>query len=448
METKTSYEKPASGEAEYGRNRRLFTPLAVLLAGAALGVGGAWIYFSAAGHPGKEITPAASPLATVTEKQGGEAEKEGGREGDREGDKDGGDAGAGKITLSAEAIKRGGIETAEVSTQSFHQMLAVTGRLAINEDTAVRIGSIVEGRVTKIAATVGDQVSAGQTVVLIHSHEVAEGRRDYARAGALVAQAEKSLALATQEQERARRLYELQAVSQKEMQQAALPVTTATAELKTARAELHRAEEFLHHLGVQPDGPDEAIIRAPVSGTVIKREVSVGTVVTPATDLLLVANLSTLWLIAEVPEKNAQYVRPGQAVFARFQSMGDAVIRGRVTRIENTLNPETRTIRVRCEMPNSRGALRPEMYATVELAGAAGDQALAVPREAVLEMGDERVVFVAAGENTFEKRRVETGRQQGNQTEVLRGLRAGERIVARGGFLLKTQMLKSTLEEE
>ena len=355
---------------------------------------------------------------------------------------------ANQVRLSPEAIERGRIEIGPVSTQAFRQTLEATGRLALNEDAAARVGTIVTGRVTRVLATVGDFVKKGQALIYIHSHELLDARANAAKAQAAVTEREKALAYAKAELDRADRLLAAKAVSKREQAQAAANVTAATAELEQARAELARASEWLEHLTVPHDSHEDIVIYAPISGVVLKRNVTLGTVVNEASDLMSIANLETLWAIAEAPQQQAASARVGQQVEIKVSTFGDRRFTGRVVYIGETLNPETRTAQVRCMVHNARGDLKPEMYATISIASEKEENVLAAPGEAVIEMQGERVVFVALGEGLFEKRPVQTGRQQNAMIEVTGGLRPGERVVTRGGFFVKSEFLKSTLSEE
>ncbi len=353
-----------------------------------------------------------------------------------------------QVELSAEALSRAGIETQEVGVQSLTQRLSATGRIVINEDTAARVGSPTEGRVRRVLVTVGDRVRAGQPLVYVHSHELLQAQADYAKARTAVTRAEKALAYANVELERANRLLEAKAISLREQMQAAAEVNAATAELEQAKAELRRAEEYLEHLGADPDGADTAVIRAPIAGVVLKRHISIGTVVNPADELMVIADLSTLWVIAEVPEPQAAFVRPGQGVEITVAAFAERRFPGRVVYLGESLSPETRTVQVRCLIQNPRGQLRPEMYATVQINTGQKQPVLAVPRDAVHEMQGERVVFMALGRGKFEKRVVQIGREQDNWIEIINGLEAGQRIVTRGGFLIKSEFLKGMMKEE
>ncbi|HEY6402366.1 MAG TPA: efflux RND transporter periplasmic adaptor subunit [Blastocatellia bacterium] len=357
-------------------------------------------------------------------------------------------AGTNQARLSPEAVERGQIEIGAASNDTFRQTLQLPGRLALNEDTAARVGTIVTGRVTRVLATVGDYVRKGQALVYIHSHELLDARANAAKAQAKVTEREKAMAYARAELGRADRLLASKAISRREQAHAAANVTAATAELEQARAEASRASEWLEHLSVPHDSHDDIVIYAPITGVVLKREVTLGTVVNEASDLMTITNLDTLWAIAEAPQQQAASVRAGQQVEIKVSTFGDRLFTGRVVHIGETLNPETRTAQVRCLVQNPRGELRPEMYATIDIASETGRQVLAAPSEAVIEMQGERVVFVALEPGLFEKRPVQTGREQNGMIEITGGLKPDDRIVTRGGFFIKSEFLKSTLSEE
>lgn len=353
-----------------------------------------------------------------------------------------------RVQLSAEAIKRGQIETAEATTQTMALTLEAPGRLAYNEDATVRVGTIVGGRVRRVLAMVGDHVKKDQALVYLHSHELLDARAAEAKARISVTEKEKALAYAKAEAERAERLLEAKALSKREHAHAQANVTAAQAELEHAKAELERAAEFLEHLSVPHDSHDDVVINSPISGIVTERNMSVGTVVTEATDLMKVADLSSLWAIAEVPERQAAALRTGQHVTAKIAAFPESSFTGRVILIGTQLNPQTRTVQVRCLINNARGQLRPEMSALIQLDTGTPQAGLALPSAAVQEINGERVVFIAHDGGSFEKVTVQTGREQNGLVEITSGLQTGQRVVTRGAFFIKTEFLKGSLAEE
>jgi cobalt-zinc-cadmium efflux system membrane fusion protein len=358
------------------------------------------------------------------------------------------EAASDRVELSPAALARANLGIEEARLQSLPLPLEANGRIVINEDASARVGSPTEGRVARVMVTVGDRVRAGQPLVYVHSHELVQAQADYAKAQAAVTRTAKNLAYAQAELERASRLLEAKAISARERMRAEADVGTASSELDQARAEMRRTEEYLSHLGVKPGGADDVVIRSPISGVVLKRNVTIGTVVNPAEDLMVVANLNTLWAVAEVPERQASAVRAGQPVQLTVAAFADARFPGRVVYLGESLDPATRTVQVRCLIQNPRQQLRPEMYAAIRIDAGRTQPVLAVPRNAVQEVKGERVVFLAVGEGAFEKRVVQTGREQSEWIEITSGIEAGQRVVARGSFFIKSAFLKGAMEEE
>ena len=335
-----------------------------------------------------------------------------------------------------------------MTTQSFTQTIEAPGRLAFNEDAAARVGTIVSGRVTKVFATVGDAVSKGQPLVYLHSHELVDARAAAAKAAVIVADKQRALTFAKAEAERTERLLAAKAIAQREVAQAQAQVKAVEAELAHAQAEKERADEFLEHLSVPHDSHDDIVISSPISGYVVKRDVSVGTVVNEASDLIQIADTSTLWAIAAVPESQAATLRTGQRISLKLPAFPTARFSGKVVYLGNELDPATRTVQVRCLIRNPNRRLRPEMTATIVLDAGGAQSIVAVPRDAVQELDGAQVVFLAHGNGVFEKLAVKSGREQNGQIEIISGLASGQRVVTRGAFFIKTEFQKASLADE
>jgi len=353
-----------------------------------------------------------------------------------------------RVRLAPDALKLAKIEYAPVERHQFEQTLDVTGRLALNEDTASRVGTLVTGRVTRVLATVGDRVKKGQPLVYIHSHELLVARSDEAKARAAVTEKEKALTYAEAERDRAARLLEAKAVSSREFARASADVIAAESELQQARAEHERAAEWLEHLTVPHDSHDDVVIVAPSPGVVLKRLVTVGTVIAENTDVMWIGNLETLWALAEVPESQAAFIRIGAPVEIRVPAFEDSIFGGTIVHIGEMLEPETRTVQVRCLVRNHNGVLRPEMYSRISLAGTTRDNVIAVPSSAISEIQGEKVVFLALEDGQFEKVVVRTGREKDGKVEITSGLSEGRRVVTGGTFFIKSEFLRSSMADE
>jgi RND family efflux transporter MFP subunit len=242
----------------------------------------------------------------------------------------------------------------------------------------------------------------------------------------------------------------MKALSLNELEKARGVFNAATQDAARAEAELERAIGQREHLGL-PDNPDDdqpVTIRAPAPGIVIKREITPGASVNPGDNLFFISDLSSVWVIAQAQEKNLASLKTGAPARIKVAAYDDETFTGRIARIGETLNPDTRTVEVRCVVDNRFGKLKPEMFATIGLAVGEKHDVLMVKQTALHVMDEQTVVFVALGDNRFEKRTIKTGRRQGDMVEVLEGLSRGEQVVTEGGFQLKSEFSKEQLAEK
>ena len=230
------------------------------------------------------------------------------------------------------------------------------------------------------------------------------------------------------------------------------------AEIEVNRTRLH-LEEFL---GIPAEGseegehdpkvemhPEDLIpVRAPATGTVLTRLITPGAVVQASGDMYVICDLSTIWVIAAVNEEFLSKVHPGMWARVKVQAYPDHAFTGKVTKIDEKLDPETRTVQVRVEVDNRRGLLKPEMYASVELDAGGSEQGLYVPQVAVQDVNGQATVFVEKAAGHFEPRPVELGGSLEGLVRIRGGLKSGERVAGEGSFILKSQLLKSSLSEE
>jgi multidrug efflux pump subunit AcrA (membrane-fusion protein) len=371
-----------------------------------------------------------------------------------------------QILLDPEAFELAGIELVETQVASLPEILKVAGRVGLNENRVARVGSVVSGRISEVYANVGDKVREGQRLAQIQSHEVDDARAQYAKGKADLERAQSELEYATQVRDRASRLLDLKAGSLEELQRAETEVHRAEMDILVSRAEMGRWEELLEHMGVSVEGALEEYgrsgeahsapfdeleripVNSPLTGTVLERLITPGTVVSTSDDLFILGDLSTLWVHAEVPESYLNSLRRGQTAIVRVEAYPDIDFPARLTYIGDVLNPATRTVQVRCETNNPGEKLRSEMYATVTFELGLGEESVVVPQEAIQDIDGEKVLFVQTGKNQFEPRNVTTGFSWNDQIAISEGLQPSEKVVTRGSFLLKSEMLKSRMQEE
>lgn len=367
----------------------------------------------------------------------------------------------GEVRLSAELQKTAGIQLAEVEKRNVPLTVSAIGRLVADEEKTHKAGAVTDGRVVKVYVNVGDRVQKGQVLARLHSHDIHESRSEYQKAKVELNRLQTQRLFAERGRDRIRRLFALKAASQEQLDNAENEVKNVAAGIDAAQLELRRTrqhlEEFLEVSADEPAGhkdgefdhdDDMFPVRAPSSGVVISRNVSSGSVAKPGDDLFVISDLSSIWMLAAVPEENMGRIHPGMAAQVSVRAFEDRPFAGRLTRIGDQLDAATRTVQARIVLANPRGELKPEMYATAELAAGGAGQALYVPRESLQELNGHTVVFVASGEGKFQARAVETGAKAGAAIAIRSGLAAGDRVVARGAFVLKSEMMKSTLSEE
>ena len=351
------------------------------------------------------------------------------------------------VAMTADAMRDAGVAIVAAREAERADSLAANAVLALNEQRTARVGSMVEGNVVGTFKDVGDRVRAGDVLAHLHSQVIHDSWADYRKAVAERRRAETEVAFATDAAERAARLLADKAISSQEHQRALANRVSADEQLDIAKTEVRRAEEALEHLGItnseDPTGEsgEEIPVRAPFAGVVLERTVTTGTAVTPGTALFVVSDLSTLWALAEVHETMLARVAPNRPVHVRVSAYPDESFPGRVTFVGDTVNPKTRRIVVRCELPNPDGRLKPEMYSTVVLDTGQPRRVVVVPSASVQEMSGRTVVFVEEAAGRFRAREVTTGVDQDGAIEIRSGLRPGERIASAGSFLLKSAML-------
>lgn len=324
-------------------------------------------------------------------------------------------------------------------------VLRVAGRIDFDELRVARIGATVTGRVTELHAALGDTVHPGDTLATLHSTELGNAQLAYLKAKA---QAE----LMARGVERARLLLSADVIGAAELQK-------RESELSVALAEQRAAADQLRVLGFTPKAMEQAMqqagasggitsvssVVATISGTVVERKVAKGQVVQPADALYTVADLSRVWVVAQVPETEIANVRRGQTVDIEVPALGKATVTGQLIHVGEILNPETRTVTVRTEIDNTDRRLKPAMLATM-LIMAQPTERLVVPATAVVREENADHVFVEAGEGNFRLTRVTLGPVQEGRRAVLSGLNEGARIVADGAFHLNNERKRKELE--
>jgi cobalt-zinc-cadmium efflux system membrane fusion protein len=361
----------------------------------------------------------------------------------------------GTVSLGDAARSQAGIATEPVKRIERWDRVEAPGVIALDEKRTARLGSLVEGIVIKAHAEVGDRVRRGQVLAELHSHVVHDAWAEYRKAVAERRRWQTEQTFAQQNEERARRLFADKAISQQEVRRAEADRVAADEHLDMARTEVRRAEEALEHYGVtnaeDPSGESGEFIpvRSPLEGVVLEKSLTQGTAVTVGTPLFVVANLAELWAVAEIDETELPLVKAGRPTELRVAAYPGEVFPGLITFVADVVNPKTRRVTVRCQVPNPEARLKPEMYATILLSAGEPRETLAVPGSAIQEIEGKPLVFVRTGAYDFERRDVTLGLEAEGWVEVRSGVKEGEAVATTGSFLLKSELLEDAapLEE-
>ena len=353
------------------------------------------------------------------------------------------------VTLSPEAFTAAGIQVLPVEARTVAPEIHVTGTLAYDERKMARCTARVGGRVTRIVADYGARVSPGDALAWVDSPELGKAESALVRAVGVARVAKKEV-------ERAKLLVQGMAISQAELLRreadAEAAETEALAAANTLRLFGLRDQE-IEALTTGEAGPTSIYpVRSPIAGKVTERKVSTGKVVTPEEDLFVVADLSTVWLLLQIFEKDLPSVRPGAEVSIVGEIQTRERCTGTIDYVGDVLDPHSRTAAARALVDNRHGLLRPGQFLQARVSpkadGDGGRAVPAVPASSLTELDGRTVTFVESGERSFEVRPVRTGRGAEEWVEVVEGLRPGERVAVEGVFTLKSEFLKAGFEEE
>jgi multidrug efflux pump subunit AcrA (membrane-fusion protein) len=362
-----------------------------------------------------------------------------------------------EIVLSPADQAAGLIETQAAALSAEPQMLRVSGRIALADNRTWRVGVRTDGLVMIVNAGLGDYVQKGQILARYHADEVREARAQYRTAVADLTRLEAASSQAQRKYDRAQKLLSLKAGSVQQVEEARQETVSAQSALKGGQIALDRIKDQLEDdLRVPADPPpgtpaeiaDDVPILAPASGYIIEKFVTPGKTVQPSTDTFLIGDLSQVWMLASVRQEQLAELRVGQSATVNLQGTTGQSFTGKITNLGQELDPATRAMQVRIVLNNPGNRLRPEMLATAEIPVGERKPAMIVPSDAIQQIDGQDVVFVRTAADRFTVRPVHTGETAGGKTPVLDGLKAGEQIVVRGSFTLKSQLLKSTMESE
>ena len=346
------------------------------------------------------------------------------------------------VTMPVEVQRKNGVTVAVAKKVRLGGVISATGKLEANADRIAHVSPRIPGKIVAVETSLGDNVASGQVMAVIDSVELGEALNRYHQSRTRLVLVEKNM-------ERIKTLVEKKIAARKDIHQ-------AETDYQTTLTELHTDEERLLLYGLAPadlEGVNHKKpllpVRSPIAGVVTEKHAIVGELADPSKSLYTVADLSTVWVLVDINEKDLAKVRPGQSAVVTVGAYPELKFRGRITYIADLVDETTRTVKARVEVQNPGRKLKPVMFATVELTLTAdGPPVLAVPAEAVQELEGKKVLFVTEDGKEFLPRAIQLDLASGGMVEVTGGLAEGQRYAVKGTFLLKAELMKGELGEE
>lgn len=353
--------------------------------------------------------------------------------------------------MSIEAQHHVGLQVAQVAETVLKEYLQVTGTVQPIDSRIGHVRPLAKGRLQEVMAKVGDRVTKGQPLARFDNIEAGELAAQYETAQADLTKLRVQQATAKRQAERSRRLSEIGAVPQKETDAAASEEQAMDAGIAGQQSVIGGISARLKRFGLTYStlrDSTETIIASPFAGVIIKASAAPGEVVAEDTDLFQIADLTSVWVQAEVYEKDLARVTTGQPAFITVDTYPDRDFTGNVTYIGDILDPQTRTTRVRCEVANPGVALKLDMFASVRLPTTFSRRGVAAPNSAIQQWEDKSFVFVQTAPTLFVAREISPGKIINGATEIISGLKQGESIVVNGSFHLKSIVRSKQLGDE
>ena len=406
------------------------------------------IMFVLSGGGCQESPPGASTEGTASKQAQGHEPDEHGHESDEhpeEGQHEG-EGHSEDITIAPEALEGQTFQTALVERRLVRKGIQATANIKPNEYKLTHVSPRIEGKVVKVIAELGDLVKPGQTLAQLDSIELGSKKSAFRQARTMMEVNKKNY-------EREKRLFDQQISSEKDY-------LDAQGAYQQSLAAYQAAFEALELVGlshediqgiIQKKGGHHPLssfsLTAPQAGTIIARHISPGEMVSPRDKPFTIADLTSVWILLDIYEKDLAGVQVKADVRITVDAYPGETFRGAVVYLGNLVNPDTRTVEARVEIPNPAGRLRPGMFARSAITSSRSKEkkVLVVPQEAIQHIEEQPVAFVEEQPGTYEKRTVTLGSEDPPYVEILTGLKEGERVVTNGSFYLKSVLLGEKL---
>src|ERR1700722_1740743 len=365
------------------------------------------------------------------------------------------------IILSEPKLANMQLRIGEAKAGPLVRAVSATGSVGYDQLHLARIRPMARGRIEALDVNAGDRVVAGQRLAVLDNFDLSAAHSRVVSAEAALNQAKAQFATAGAAYDRATSLIRSGAVTQSELETRRATAASMEADVRTKEAELRQYQEEEARLSPvrpaaagtgsssdQPPLDSRGAIVAPFAGVVDSVSIAQGEIVDPATPIFTVSDLSTVWVQADVAERDLGAVKVGDAVEVKVSAFPGRVFAGRVTYIPGQIESATGMAKVRCEVPNPDGALRVNMFATVAIQSPQDGDAVLVPSSSLQEVNKQSVVFVPTGDGQFAWRPVHTGLVANGKTQITSGLAAGTPVVGEGSYWLKAALIQSTIPDQ
>ncbi len=328
-----------------------------------------------------------------------------------------------ELVFTSHQIEHIDLETSTAESKEVDVPLILSGRIALNEALTAHITSRVKGRIEKVHTLVSDRVNKDEILLELYSQEFLAIQSEFIQAEERFKRIKEN----DPEKVTAKSIYES---AQKKLEVVGLTET-----------EILQLADNHTRLTLLP-------VRAPFTGTLLSGEARLGEFVDVGQDFFLLANLQNLWVLADVFEKDLPLIREGITGEVVPAAYSNEVYKARLTRIYDIVEPSSRTIKARFEVSNHSNKLKPEMFVTVKVSSKLGGSNPKVPSTSIMKEKNGAYVFVVMNDTSFQRREITLGKETKDYTEILEGLKAGEKVVTRGTFYLKSELAKETFMED
>ncbi len=351
------------------------------------------------------------------------------------------------VKLTQASIREIGLQTEIVSPKTYTRYFSIPAKVLANQDNEALVGSLVQGRVSKVFVKAGQRVKAGHVLMLVEGLEIGQ-----IKAGFLSARA--NLEYQKSNYERQKKLLEENVGAQKNLLE-------TQNEYEKARAEYYAEKNRVNAIGLTDSevvegrsyGSDELgsgtlPVKSPISGVIVERNVVIGQLIEATTTAFKIVDLNSVWVDGQMYEKDAGKINGAEAADFLASSYPGEPFRGKVTFVGQVIDEKTRTITVRAEFGNVSGRLKPQMFGELKIPGEKNSSAILVPAEALVKIDNDDCLFIQKEDSTFEKTPVTICCAQNELVEITKGVKNGDKIVVKGAFYLKSELMKASLGGE